>query len=288
MPNKCVFCEDIADSKEHIIPRWLQKHFNLEHQKLGLWNKTAIFYKDAIVPACKYCNSERFSRLETKIQNGNATRQDYFLWALKIRWCLSMRDTTLSYNRAMPELGSLIPLDFAIIGKEFVKCAFDNLENPNFFYKPNPFGSVFLFPRDKRHNNDFDFVDVPHPYWALTIVLPYNRVLSVLFTDRGLVKRALSKKFKNKGESFWENVSKEPRLLTYMLLFWQYRLKIPYEAKISDDGIRSTIIPQKVKYRRQLKLSILINIAKYYCGVGEEIAIKTYQTLPPSMRSDEV
>jgi hypothetical protein len=290
MPDKCVFCEDVANSKEHIIPKWLQKHFNLENQRLGLWNNTTIFYTNALVPACKRCNSEQFSRLEKRIQNEAGTKQDYYLWTLKIRWCLSLRDTTLLIDRRRPRLGSLIPLDFATEGKEFVKYAFYNLDKPNFFYKPNPFGSVFLFPRNEKHRDDFDLIDVPHPHWALSIVLPYNKVLSVLFTDRGLVRRALSRKFKNKGglHSFWENVAlREPKLLTYMLLLWQYRLKIPYGATISKDGIRSTRIPSKVKYRRRLRLPILVDIAKY-CGFDEELAIKTYLSLPPHMRHDEV
>jgi hypothetical protein len=290
MPDKCVFCEAVANSKEHVIPRWIQRHFNLRNQRLRLWNDTTIFYSNAIVPACERCNSEQFSKLEKRIQNEVATKQDYYLWALKIRWCLSLRDTTLLLDRRRPEVGSLISLDFATEGKEFVKCAFHNLGKPDFFYKPNPFGSVFLFPRNEKYGDEFDLIDVPHPHLALTIVLPSEKVLSVLFSDRGLVRRALSKECKNKGglESFWENLSqKKPKLLTYLLLFWQYRLKIPYEGTIDQKGISSNRVPKKVKYRRQLRLQILIDIAKY-CGFDESIAIKTYLTLPSHMRYDQI
>ena len=95
MEKFCIFCGEPANTKEHIIPRWLQKHFDLKDQRLGLWNKTEIFYSQATIPACMVCNSEDFSLIEKKVREGTATKQEYYIWALKIRYCLSIKDYLL-------------------------------------------------------------------------------------------------------------------------------------------------------------------------------------------------
>lgn len=197
MKKSCIFCGKPATTKEHIIPRWLQKHFDLENQQLGLWNNTEISYSQTTIPACKVCNSENFSLIEKKVRKKTATKQEYYIWALKIRYCLSIKDTTLSLDRKNPDSGPLIKKPSAMIGSEFITKVFANVGN-KYIYRPYPFGSVFLID-NPIEDSGFGLVDVPHPYWALTIALPENKILLVLFLDRGLVKKDIAKNYKKKA-----------------------------------------------------------------------------------------
>lgn len=50
--KQCILCGKLHNklSKEHIVPRWLQKYFNLNNQKLRLSNGTSIRYNQAVPP----------------------------------------------------------------------------------------------------------------------------------------------------------------------------------------------------------------------------------------------
>ncbi len=289
--KSCVFCGQPGDTKEHIIPRWLQKHFDLKDQRLGMINKTTIQYCRVVLPACSKCNSEIFSRLESKVRQSCANEQDYYLWALKIRYCLSMVDSTLLEDQANPSRGAMLSKEFASIGHEFIQHTFTHLSTSKFHFRPYPFGSVFLF--DKISNdNRFGFVDVSHPYWALTIAIPGGKVLSVLFTDRGLVKRSLLKRYKaNHGFDGFRNelVERVPtefyaQYLTFRLLIAQYQLSnIPYGVSLKPDGVYSKKLPTKLKYRAQLRRQVLFQIADF-CGLPHEFAGKASDSLPTDYR----
>src|SRR5215472_7349917 len=108
MPD-CAFCGLRAETLEHVIPKWLQKHFDLYDQQLELWNGTTLPYRQAVVPACARCNGDRFSPLENRIRQATASQSDYYLWALKIQYCLGHRDTTLLLDRKNPGAGPLLP-----------------------------------------------------------------------------------------------------------------------------------------------------------------------------------
>ncbi len=287
----CVFCGQPGDTKEHIIPRWLQKHFNLKDQQLRMINKTKIQYCRVVLPACKKCNSEIFSRLEQKVRQNTASDQDYYLWALKIRYCLSIIDSSLPDDRSNPSKGPILLNQFASIGHDFIKHAFTHLTEKKFYFRPYPFGSVFIL-NNPSQDSDFGFVDVSHPYWALTIALPNNRMLSVLFTDRGLVKKSLHKRYKSKGglnvlrKEFEESTPTGfyAQYLTFRLLLSQYQLSnIPYGASFKENGIYSKRLPNKLKYREKLKLPIINQIAEF-CGLSQEVAQNVYQSLPANSR----
>src|SRR5262249_35334617 len=51
-------------SDEHVIPRWLQREFNLWDQRLTLLNDTDIPYRQLTIPCCTRCNNETFAPLE--------------------------------------------------------------------------------------------------------------------------------------------------------------------------------------------------------------------------------
>lgn len=289
--KNCVFCGQPGNTKEHIIPRWLQKHFDLKDQRLQMVNKTTMQYCRAVVPACQKCNSEIFSRLESRVRQNSATEQDYFLWALKIRYCLSIIDSSLPDDRSNPSGCPILPNQFASIGHDFIQHAFTHLKEEKFYFRPYPFGSVFIRENPNK-DGEFGFVDVSHPYWALTIVLPNHRLLSVLFTDRGLVRKSLLKRYKSEGglDILKKDIEASAptgfyaQFLTFRLLLAQYQLSnIPYGVNLKENGVYSKKLPSKLKYRASLKLPILHQMADF-CGLPMDVARDVYNSLPAHYR----
>lgn len=82
--DTCFVCGDFADSDEHIIPKWIQRRYDLWNQKIRLPNDTTIAYRQLKIPCCKDCNNNVLSRLETRVQDGDATDQELWKWAAKI------------------------------------------------------------------------------------------------------------------------------------------------------------------------------------------------------------
>jgi len=48
--RECMFSGEVADSEEHVIPRWLQRRFSLSNQEVILPNQTTFRYAKAKVP----------------------------------------------------------------------------------------------------------------------------------------------------------------------------------------------------------------------------------------------
>ncbi len=273
----CAFCNKPAESKEHVIPKWLQRHYNLKDQKLGLWNGTSILYSQAVIPACKYCNSVRFGKLENKVRKGVATRQEYYLWALKIRYGLAVRDSTLLFDRANPKLGNVLPKELEDYGIEFIKHAFKSIDNQVFKFHPSPFGSVFLFKQSEKTKGEFGLVDIPPPYWGLSITVPPDRIIMVLFADRGAVHKCLSKHYKWKGgiESLSEHIPEiDPKTLAFSILRWQNHLIIPADVKLSEGALIGKSPPKRIKIRKQ-KIDWYYEIANH-CGLSVDVAKEAY------------
>ena len=244
----CVFCDNSSNiTKEHVIPRWLQTYFDLPHKRVTLWNETSMPYRQTIVPACYNCNTERFSKLEESIRNNTADEKEYYIWALKIRYGMAIRDSLLNFDQKNPSKGPLLPKEVANYGADFFKPVLKNFDKPGFTFYPNPFGSVFIFKKDAI---DFDFIDIPQPYRAVGIVLPENRVLIVLLADRGVVKKVAT----NMGivKYISQNIdSFDLRLMMFTLLRLQNRIRIPRGVKITFTAVRSETIPHILPTRPQ-------------------------------------
>lgn len=71
--NKCIMCrEEMKEdelTREHVFPRWLQKKYNIETQRMTLPNGSTMKYNQILVPCCKACNGGIMSEWEKKIQN---------------------------------------------------------------------------------------------------------------------------------------------------------------------------------------------------------------------------
>lgn len=288
--NQCFVCNSRSNSKEHIVPQWLQRYFKLKDQKLGLWNDTSLLYKQTVVPLCKRCNENLLSRLERKVQSGSATDMEYYIWALKIRFLLSVKDSTIYFDRSDPSKGKLLNSELASIGHDFIKHALNNFERPEFTFYPNPFGSVIILDNPLK-NDTFGLIDTPHPHWALAVALPAHKILLVLFTDRGLVNKAISDDYKDNGgiQAFCERLPATStnellRQLVLKLLLKQYQISnIPYGVSWDDSGIVSQKIPDTIEYRKKLKQSVLKDIS-HLLNLGDQFAIELYNSLPANYR----
>lgn len=251
--SDCAFCSNPATTVEHIIPKWLQRHYGLYDQQLRVWTGKPIHYRSAVIPACQNCNSVRLANLEKRIQNNNASERDYYLWALKIRYGLAIMDARLYIDPAHPEKGFLLPPDMVKYKAEFILPALASLDNPNFRFEPDPFGSVFMFEQEQDNKKYFGFADVPPPYWALSIVIPHNKVLAVLFADRGVVK-SLSMKMRVYDQLIsmaLESDSTIPRQLLFVLLRIQNQVKIPDRVvTITENEIVSEHLPDVLPVRK--------------------------------------
>ncbi|TOA55131.1 hypothetical protein CGK23_22745 [Vibrio parahaemolyticus] len=246
--NQCVLCGTLHNklSKEHIVPRWLQKYFNLNDQKLGLSNGTSIKYNQAVVPACHTCNSEIFSSLEKRIRENTSLPMDYYLWALKVSYALSYKDTTLPIDRSDPAKGTIIPKEMVDIDSGVIYSLFNLLSSDSKTVNPSPFGSVFVINKEVDKDKGFFLVDVPAPYRALAITLP-DRILFVLFGDRGVVQKITPIDAVNK---LYESI-KDVRYILFHLLKTQNQLTLPSQCIVSEKGIESKPIPTKILIRKQ-------------------------------------
>lgn len=238
---------------------------------------------------CQNCNGNILGQLEKRIENGEATDNDYYLWALKLRFLLSVKDSMLSLNLKDRSKGTLISKVEGFYGQSFVKAALQSVSNPNFIFKPNPFGSVFLFDNPIK-DGQFGFVDAPFPYWGVSIALPNNKILAVLLTDKGMTKKAIVKHCKTKVgiQSYIEfdgptSTSQLLQILLLKLLLNQYQIKnIPYAVSLGNNLITAPTIPVP-NFRKKLKKDVYINLAQTL-GLSYELGIQLYNRLPTQMQ----
>jgi hypothetical protein len=139
----CFICAQPADTVEHVIPKWLQRRFDLWNQHISLPNGTSIPYRQLTIPACSRCNSVVLAPLEQCVESGAASESDIWKWANKIHYGLGFKHQFLEWDRRNPgyKIGSVVRQD-------------DPLERDRHFLHsiaghfrtdPDPFGSVFRF-----------------------------------------------------------------------------------------------------------------------------------------------
>lgn len=247
MPD-CTFCGRPAETVEHVIPKWLQKRFNLFDQKLELWNGTTMPYRQAVVPACARCNGDRFSPLENRIRQGCASQRDYYLWALKISYCLGHRDTTLFLDRANPDAGPLLPPAIADDIGVLARHAFGALDSPAFHFSPDPFGSVMFID---SYRDEFLLIDVPRPFRALAVALPDKRHLVVLLGDRGVIATMYGRKRQLKKSMQFElpggiTDQTELGIKLFGMLILRSHLDIPREVVLESGVLCGSRVPRKL------------------------------------------
>ncbi len=121
----CFLCGTELNEKnksiEHVIPRWLQKRYNLWDQKLGLLNGTEIFYRHLTIPCCKTCNNEYLKPLEDSIKGclekgitsfRELQKETLFYWLGKIYFGIMYKELFLHYNQKRPNEGRIVTSEY--------------------------------------------------------------------------------------------------------------------------------------------------------------------------------
>lgn len=151
---ECMLSGEVADSEEHVIPRWLQRRFNLSNQEVVLPNETVFRYAKARVPVKTEHNRE-FGKIENKMAEGSFTLQEAYLWALKIHIGMMWLDSRLKRERKDPQSGPILRgADFSKQVRMFRELYKNWLRGGRTV--PSPFGSVFVL-ESALMPNEFDF-----------------------------------------------------------------------------------------------------------------------------------
>jgi len=176
---KCIFSGEETSNAEHIIPKWLQRKFNLFVKNLILPNGTSLLYGQAVIPVSQEHNTN-FSRIENNISREVYNLDEIYLWALKLHLGLIYKDSTLKYERADSNSPFIIDVNdfeselrlFRYIYKIWLNRGSLN---------PSPLGTVYII--DSLYpDNEFDFI---HCFYTGTIAINVgNKFFLVLLWDQ--------------------------------------------------------------------------------------------------------
>ncbi len=196
--DHCLFCglalTEENRTREHVFPRWLQEEYGLANQELVLLNGSSVRYSKLLVPACAECNNVHASQLELRIQRDQASRQDMYVWLLKLQLGVMHWETAhpASQDRRLPEAElPIVPSDAFDIG--FLHALFDVLKRPAPQFAPNPLGSVFCF---RAQRDDYFYADKLFQYplagreghnYSASCVVIHGRCWIALFDDMGQI-----------------------------------------------------------------------------------------------------
>ena len=177
--KRCIFSGEKADSEEHVIPRWLQKRFNLDEEKVVIPNSSGLKYRYLKVPASKTHNSN-FGRIEKNISEGKYDATEVYLWALKLHIGLISKSSNLPLN--IQEPGSPLILDANRFKHQmrFFQSLY-NLWAGTGNVDPLPIGSVYVV--DSLTPDEFDLF---HCFLTGTIGINVgDKLLLVFLWDQG-------------------------------------------------------------------------------------------------------
>jgi len=194
----CLFCgikfNKSNKSEEDVIPKWLQRYFNLWQQSYVLPGGGKLKYQNLKVPACRVCNNT-WSRLEKRISNKKASLDDYYLWALKIHLGLIYKDSFLRKNKKefkSPKIFSYKKhKDYFL----FPRKIFEILRFKTYNFHPSPLGSVILIDKPRIFEKQFELI---HPLFPpcpkLICISLKDKYLVVFFEDRNFIMNTLDRK----------------------------------------------------------------------------------------------
>lgn len=140
-----------ADTWEHVIPRWLQRRFNLWNQELTLPNATTMPYRQVKVPALEEHNCA-FSVIEKNIEKGVYNKDELYLWALKIHIGLIYRDSSLKIDRSAKTSPMMLDVNDFTTEIGLFRFLYENWRNGG-TTEPSPFGGVYLQDTIMNHEH---------------------------------------------------------------------------------------------------------------------------------------
>lgn len=150
---QCLFGGSETDSKEHVVPAWLQRKFKLQEQTINIPNGTTLKYKLLVVPADKTENS-RFGEIEDRISNGQFNLDEVYLWALKIHIGMIFRDSSLHFDIRDPSSDFILDIGNFDSQIKLFRLLYGHWKRGG-KTSPSPFGSVFILDSLLPHD-EFD------------------------------------------------------------------------------------------------------------------------------------
>lgn len=121
--KKCFLCgkEPSTGAGEHVIPKWLQRRYNLSNNQITLLNNTLFPYRALTIPACENCNNSVLKGTEDFVSS--LTPDDIANWTLKHRfevgrWMakiflgILIKESALSLDQRKQERGNIVPVDY--------------------------------------------------------------------------------------------------------------------------------------------------------------------------------
>lgn len=271
----CMFCGAPADTKEHVIPQWMHRFFNIKHEKLRLRNGTQIQYAHEVVPACQHCNGVRFARIEQRVSTQTASSQELYVWAMKVYRGLNLRDSFLPESRRDPSQGHILTKEESLKGVEFATHILANYGRKEFTTYPNPFGSVFEIDLPEDVESGFALCSIGFPYNVITISNTERKLLTVLLNDKGLTHRAVNEGLlpnhrtvdittsifaQNSDATISANTYAKFVTLHYCKL--KYRISIPRGQISGPNRVAAIRLPTKIRVKPHDDPSIFSDILK--------------------------
>ncbi len=172
---KCLFSNEQADTEEHIIPKWLQKKYNLYNQLLTIPNGTRIPYTKVKIPVRSEDNLI-FGNIEKNISEGKYNIDEIYLWGFKIHIGLLMMDSKLKINRKDSYSDTIFNIEDFSTQLDLFQKLYSHWKDGKTTL-PKSIGSVFIL-NSTLDENQFDFV---HCIKTNTILISFNRICILVF-----------------------------------------------------------------------------------------------------------
>jgi hypothetical protein len=155
---------------DHVVPRWIQRRYNLWDQKLGLLNQTELPYRQLTVPCCVDCNSYHLKPLEDSLHQtvdkglsavAALGKKLLFLWLGKLLFGILYKELLLFLDRSDNQSGTIVTPQ-ELRAYDMHRLLLQEVRGVVRFNESHP-GSIFVFsmqPLTDR-SQEWDLCDFP-------------------------------------------------------------------------------------------------------------------------------
>jgi hypothetical protein len=181
--DRCFLCgvklTEATRTAEHVIPKWLQRRYELWNQRLELVNGSSMPYRHATVPACHTCNNGPLHALEDEVSVAFAAGRvgveelapmRLWQWLLKLSYGLIRIEHRRPDDPAHPDAGAILDREGASAGA-LLHLYLQSLIGRTEIESRLPLGTFFVFETQApdRSGDQFDMVDIisPGPFIAV-------------------------------------------------------------------------------------------------------------------------
>ena len=197
--GQCFACggEPTSGHGEHIIPRWMQRRFDLFNDTLTLINGTRIPYRQLTIPCCESCNNGFLRDIENKVieflENPDfrdtGARIVLGRWLCKVFVGLLVKETTLFLDRRDPSKGTILSPDFL---EEFQHAQFilQSARKRTVFHSLHGAHPFSLYMYRIEPDDEFGDFDLSTNLFGQSIAVRLGPVGVVFVNDGGLQHHA--------------------------------------------------------------------------------------------------